>query len=114
MTAIITVANQKAAWEKPPLRQFVPRRCRNEQAHAADLSRSAANSRSRFTIRGISTSMFDRAERRRITLATGDQATKYPLLFLGPCAVAGKLEQSRGHSDAPFKLNDRLTPVLKI
>jgi chromosome partitioning protein len=59
--------------------------------------------------------MFDVLSDSRITLATVIKATKDPLLFLGPGRLAlAKLEQVlAGQFDAPFKLKDALTPVLK-
>jgi len=63
----------------------------------------------------ISTSMFDVLSDSRVTLSSVIKPTKDALLFLGPGRLAlAKLEQVlAGQFDAPFKLKDALTPVLK-
>ena len=63
----------------------------------------------------IATTMFEVLSDTHVNMTAVIKPTKDPLLFLGPGRLAlAKLEQVlAGQFDAPFKLKDALTPVLK-
>src|SRR5213082_2664320 len=117
MTAIITVANQKGGVGKTTtaINLSAALAHRGKRTLLIDLDPQANSTIAFYDTGEIATSMFDVLSDSRTTLAAVIKPTKDPLLFLGPGRLSlAKLEQVlAGQFDAPFKLKDAMTPVLK-
>src|SRR5437660_106695 len=117
MTAIITVANQKGGVGKTTtaINLSAALAHRGKRTLLIDLDPQANSTIAFYDTGEIATSMFEVLSDSRVTLAAVIKPTKDPLLFLGPGRLAlAKLEQVlAGQFDAPFKLKDAITPVLK-
>ena len=117
MTAIITVANQKGGVGKTTtaINLSAALAHRSKRTLLIDLDPQANSTIAFYDSGEIATSMFDVLSDSRTTLAAVIKPTRDPLLFLGPGRLSlAKLEQVlAGQFDAPFKLKDAMTPVLK-
>src|SRR2546430_6190679 len=117
MTAIITVANQKGGVGKTTtaINLSAALAHRGKRTLLIDLDPQANSTIAFYDTGEIATSMFDVLSDSRTTLTAVIKPTKVPLLFLGPGRLSlAKLEQVlAGQIDAPFKLKDAMTPVLK-
>src|SRR5437879_8144507 len=117
MTAIITVANQKGGVGKTTtaINLSAALAHRGKRTLLIDLDPQANSTIAFYDTGEIATSMFDVLSDSRTTLTAVIKPTKDPLLFLGPGRLSlAKLEQVlAGQFDAPFKLKDAMTPVLK-
>src|SRR4029077_21217947 len=88
---------------------------RGKRTLLIDLDPQANSTIAFYNAGEISTTMFDVISTSSTKMAAVIKPTKDPKLFLGPGRLAlAKLEQVlAGQFDAPFKLKDALTPLLK-
>jgi chromosome partitioning protein len=117
MTAIITIANQKGGVGKTTtaINLSAAIANRGKRTLLIDLDPQANTTISFYNSGEIAASMFDVLGDHHAEMATVIKPTKNPKLFLGPGRLAlAKLEQIlAGQFDAPYKLKDALTPILK-
>ena len=117
MTAIITIANQKGGVGKTTtaINLSAAIANRGKRTLLIDLDPQANTTITFYNSGEVAASMFDVLSDHRAEIATVIKPTKHPLLFLGPGRLAlAKLEQIlAGQFDAPYKLKDALTPILK-
>src|SRR5436309_14928686 len=117
MTAIITIANQKGGVGKTTtaINLSAAIAHRGKRTLLIDLDPQANTTIAFFESGAISASMFDVLSETRTPMANIIKPTKDPMLFVGPGRLAlAKLEQAlAGQFDAPYRLKDALTPILK-
>ena len=117
MTAIITIANQKGGVGKTTtaINLSAALAHRGKRTLLIDLDPQANTTIGFFDPTEIPVSMFDVLSDSKADMAAVIKPTKDPMLFVGPGRLAlAKLEQMlAGQFDAPYKLKDALTPLLK-
>ena len=117
MTSIITIANQKGGVGKTTtaINLSAAIAQRGKRTLLIDLDPQANTTIAFFEPGEIPASMFDVLSDGKIELAAIIKPTNDAMLFLGPGRLAlAKLEQMlAGQFDAPYKLKDALTPILK-
>jgi len=117
MTAILAIANQKGGVGKTTtaINLAAAIAQRGKKTLLIDLDPQANTTIAFFELDEIQTTMFDVLGDHRAEMAAIIKPSKDPLLFVAPGRLAlAKLEQQlAGQFDAPFKLKDALTPLLK-
>src|SRR5947209_3021820 len=117
MTAILAIANQKGGVGKTTtaINLAAAIAQRGKKTLLIDLDPQANTTIAFFEQDEIQTTMFDVLGDHRAEMAAIIKPSKDPLLFVAPGRLAlAKLEQQlAGQFDAPFKLKDALTPLLK-
>ncbi len=117
MTAIITVANQKGGVGKTTtaINLSAAIANRGKRTLLLDLDPQANSTIAFFNTADVALSMFDVLSEHHTDIAAVIKPTKDQRLFLGPGRLSlAKLEQVlAGQFDAPFRLKDALTPILK-
>lgn len=117
MTAILTIANQKGGVGKTTtaINLSAAIAMQHKKTLLIDLDPQANTTIAFYDISDIQASMFDVLGDHLTELASIIRPTKNPRLSVAPARLAlAKLEQQlAGQFDAPFKLKDALTPVLK-
>src|ERR1700676_3662263 len=117
MTAILTIANQKGGVGQTTtaINLAAAISLRKKKTLLIELDPQANASISFFESSDIQGSMFDVLGDHRADLPSIIKVTKDPMLSIAPARLAlAKLEQQlAGQFDAPFKLKDALTPIVK-
>src|SRR3989441_11994122 len=117
MTAIITIANQKGGVGKTTtaINLSAAIAQRGKKTLLIDLDPQANTTIAFFEQGEVSSSMFEVLGDQKTDLAAVIKPTKDSMLFVGPGRLAlAKLEQAlAGQFDAPYRLKDALTPILK-
>ncbi len=117
MTAIITIANQKGGVGKTTtaINLSAAIAQRGKKTLLIDLDPQANTTIAFFEQGEVSSSMFEVLGDQKTDLAAVIKPTKDSMLFVGPGRLAlAKLEQAlAGQFDAPYRLKDAITPILK-